>query len=75
MVDCYSNVNFVNGLWFRQIGRQLCYTIKKEWIKYLKRLSVYIPFLIKFPTFTLKKQIQDVHSVPSINVQMNLPNS
>ena len=58
--------------WFEQIDRNLREQINKEWISDMERLQVNFPFFIWFPTFASKKGIQNVYTVPSINVQTNL---
>ena len=68
----YSPHNSSLRLWFEQIDRNLREQIKKEWISDMERLQVNFPFFIWFPTFASKKAVQNVYSIPSLNVQTNL---
>ena len=70
--DCYSDRNASLCTWFEQMDRNLREEIKKGWIADIERLQVNFPFFLWFPTFASKKGIQNVFSVPSLNVQTSL---
>lgn len=54
------------------MNRPLREEVKKEWIADMERLQINFPFFIWFPTFVSKKGIQNVFTIPSLNVQTNL---
>ena len=72
MDDYYSDKNASLCTWFEQIDQNLREEIKKEWIADMNRLRVNLAFFLWFPTFASKRGMQNVFSIPTINVQKNL---
>jgi len=70
--DYYSASNASKCLWFEQIDQNLREKVKQAWIVDKQRHAANIPFFLWFLTFTSQKGLNDVYTLPGINVQTNL---